>query len=229
MSDQPVRRSSRRTTVVLVGVLIAVIVVVAVAGLITAAALPPASSPTASAVPAASGSTAPSTTSTPTVSATAKPSASATAKAKAKAKATTAPTPQPTKSAPITQSTPAAIKKELSVRVTKMEAVAGTADGPGEVAGPSVRFTIRIDDSTGKSVDLSNTVVNAYFGADSTPAIALQSPGGKAFPASVKDGGSATGVFVFNIPKASRGTVQVTVDTSVNNPVIAFKGAAPTS
>lgn len=227
MSDQPARRPSRRTTAVLVGVLIAVIVVVTVIGLITAAALPPASSPTAAGVPAATYSTAPSPAGTPAVSATATPTASATEKPEATA--TTAPSPQVTKSVPITESTPAAIKKELSVRVTKMEAITGTADGPGEVSGPSVRFTIRIDNTTGASVNLSNTVVNAYIGVNATPAIALQSPGGRAFPASVADGGSATGVFVFNIPKAARSTVQVTVDTSVNNPVIAFKGSAPTS
>ena len=108
-----------------------------------------------------------------------------------------------------------------------MEAVQGKATGPGEIAGPSVRFTITIKNSTGKKVDLSSTVVNAYAGVDSAPAIPLQGPGGKPFPSSVADGGSATGVFVFNIARADRDRVEVTVDTSVRNPVVAFKGAAP--
>ncbi|GAA2749774.1 hypothetical protein GCM10009869_06890 [Amnibacterium kyonggiense] len=121
------------------------------------------------------------------------------------------------------------IKKELGVSVTKMEAVTGAAAEPGEIAGPAVRFTIRIVNTTGKAVPLSSTVVNAYYGPDLTPAIALAAPGGEPFPSSVANGATATGVFVFNIPKASRSAVQVTVDTSVSNPVIAFKGAAPTS
>ena len=99
--------------------------------------------------------------------------------------------------------------------------------GPGEIGGPSVRFTIRITNTTGKTFNLTNTVVNAYYGTSSTPAVQLQQPGGKDFPTSVKTGASATGVFVFNIPKAQRAHVEVTVDTAVQNPVIAFKGPAP--
>jgi len=113
------------------------------------------------------------------------------------------------------------------VRVVKMEAVAGKADGPGEIAGPAVRFTIRIENTTGKTVALSNTVVNAYYGSDESPAVQLRLPGGSDFPAGVKDGATATGVYLFNIPTDERSDVRVTVDTAVNNPVIAFEGAAP--
>jgi hypothetical protein len=119
------------------------------------------------------------------------------------------------------------IKKELTAAVVRSEAVAGKADGPGEIGGPAVRFTVRITNTTGAPVSLADTVVNAYYGSAETPAVQLRMPGGVDFPTSVADGGSATGVFVFNIPSASRSSVKVTVDTSVRNPVIAFQGSAP--
>jgi uncharacterized iron-regulated membrane protein len=227
MTDQPEPRRTRRTGVLLVSALVLVIAAVTVIGLLTAGRAVPASTAT----PVAQGSVAASASAGAGASS---PAASASASAKsAKApkvvpsKASTRPTPQATKTATIAKPAAVPIKQELTAAVTKMTAVTGTADGPGEIGGPSVRFTITITNHTGKAFSLSNTVVNAYYGKSATPAVQLRSPGGKDFPSSVKNGGSATGVFVFNIPKASRSAVKVTVDTSVQNPVIAFQGAAP--
>jgi hypothetical protein len=218
MSDTPAPRRSRFRGALIVAVLLVVIVAVVVIGLVTAGAFSPtaaatSSPPTATALPSGTGSA----TATPTASAKPTKTAKATASAK--------PTPQPTKTA--TLASPAPIVKQLTAKVSTMEAVQGKANGPGEIAGPAVRFTITIANDTGKKVSLASTVVNAYFGTDSSPAIELQKPGGKSFPASVASGKTATGVFVFNIPKAQRQHVEVTVDTSVSNPVVAFKGSAP--
>jgi cytoskeletal protein RodZ len=224
MSDSPAPRRSRLRGAAIVAVLVAVIVVVVVIALVTGGARMPAATTTST--PAAP--TAAIASATPSAAAAAstrpKPTASSTPKAST-SKAPKAPTPQPTKTAAI--SSPAPIVKALTAEVTKSEAVQGKAEGPGEIAGPAVRFTIAIKNATGKSIDLSNTVVNAYYGSDSTPAVELQEPGGKAFPRSVANGRSATGVFVFNIAKDQRKRVEVTVDTSVRNPVVAFKGSAP--
>jgi cytoskeletal protein RodZ len=226
VTDQPeAPKRARWGAVALISLLAAVIVVFVVIGVITAAGAPTTAASTPAAAPGVSLATTPSSTPSPTASAT------ATAKPKAKAKAKVAPTPvpagspQPTRTATISK--PTTIVKSLTAKVTRMEAVQGKADGPGEISGPSVRFTIAISNTTGKTVDLSNTVVNAYYGADSTPAIELRMPGGRTFPSSVKNGSTATGVYIFNIPTASRGKVEVTVDTSVRNPVVAFRGSAP--
>ena len=224
MTDQPRPRRNRRTTALIVGALVLVVAVVAVIGLLTAGRAAPASTSTpvaqgggaASSAPASSAASAPASSpkaaKTPTVITPAP---------------TGRPTPQPTRTATIAKPTAVPIKQELTAAVTRMTAVTGVADGPGEIGGPSVRFTITITNTTGKTFSLSNTVVNAYYGKAATPAVQLRSPGGKDFPSSVKNGDSATGSFVFNIPKASRSSVKVTVDTSVQNPVIAFQGAAP--
>jgi cytoskeletal protein RodZ len=221
MTDQTQPGRRRRATLAIIIALVLVVVAVAVTGLLTAGGATPAATATPNG-PGAATSSAP--VSTPTSKPSSRPSSTPTKKF-TPTPAATAPTPHATKTATI--SAPAPIKKELTARVSKMEAVQGKASAPGEIAGPAVRFTITITNTTGKRFDLSTTVVNAYAGADSAPAVALQSPGAKPFPSSVANGASATGVFVFNIPKADRNRVQVTVDTSVLNPVVAFKGAAP--
>ena len=222
MSEQTDRRRSRRGAAAIIAALVVVIAAVVVIALLSGGASNPTAAPTGSVNPVVTASS-PAAADTPTPIKTT-PRTTPTTRAPASAPT---PTPQRTRTAPITESTPAVIKKELSVRVVKMEAVQGTADGPGEIAGPSVRFTISIDNTTGKRVALSDTVVNAYYGADAIPAIQLLGPGGEPFPKSVQDGGSASGIFVFNIPSEQRGDVRVTVDTSVKNPVIAFEGKAP--
>lgn len=223
MSDQSASRRSRRTAAAIIAVLVVVIVAVVVIGLLSAGHAAPGSSagPTAGSSSGAASSSA-SASSTPS----SEPSVSATPLNTSTPKpAATAPRPQPTTTAAL--ASPAPITRSLTAAVTKMEAVQGTASGPGEIAGPAVRFTITITNSTGKRVDLSNTVVNAYAGKHSDPAVPLDSPGGRPFPKSVASGASAKGVFVFNIPKADRSKVEITVDTSVLNPVVAFKGSAP--
>ncbi len=154
-------------------------------------------------------------TQTSTPAATAKPTAVPVAPA----------TTQPTKSASITK--PQTIVKAFTAKVTKMTAVQGVANGPGEIAGPAVRFTITLTNTTGEPIDLSTTVVNAYYGSDRTPADSLDGPGGSAFTKTLADGGTATGSYVFSIPEDERGTVEITIDTSVANSVVAFTGSAP--
>lgn len=210
--------AGRRRRAALIAVPAVVIVAVAVGAIAAAAPHPPAEpNPTAPS----------SSVAHPSTSVTASPSAVPRKSTTPAIPPTTVPggVPQPTRTASI--SAPATIVKALTAQVTKMEAVIGKADGPGEIGGPAVRFTITITNRTGKTVNLSDTAVNAYSGTAATPAVPLRMPGGVPFPASVANGRSATGVFVFNIPVASRSLVQVTVDTSVRNPVVAFRGPAP--
>lgn len=178
----------------------------------------PGPSPTATAATptaAVSASSSPS----PTTGRSPSPSASSPSPAQS------ADSPQPAETVPIDE--PADIEPELTVRVTKLEAVDGEAEGPGEVAGPAVRFTVSITNETGKTIDLSSTVVNAYYGPDQTPASPLSGPGASQFSSSLADGKSDSGAFVFAIPEEERDQVQVTVDYSVDSPIVAFEGSTP--
>lgn len=217
MSDVQKPKGSRRTAVVIVVVLVVVIAAVVVTAVLTSGVAAPrsTSSPSDGGATSAPASPSASTTQSPSPAPTVSRSASS----------TSTPTPQPTKTAAISSSAP--ITKSLTAAVTRMEAVQGTATGPGEIAGPAVRFTVRITNGTSKRISLSDTVINVYTGKDESPAVELSGPGGKDLPASVAAGSSATGVFVFNIPKSERSLVTVTVDTSTSNPVLAFTGSAP--
>ena len=136
----------------------------------------------------------------------------------------TTPTPAPTVSAPISSEAP--IRTDLTAEVVSSKSITVKSTQAGEIGGPAVRFTIKVVNTTDKAVSLADTVVNATSGADREPAYGIDSAG-KAFPSSVPAGRSVTGVYVFTIPKADRGTVTVTLDTATFNPVVAFTGAAP--
>ena len=208
----------RRGPVALIVVLAAVIVAVVVIGVVSAVSNPRGS--TAEGRPTASGpsssvrdSALPSTN--PSQSSRATPGKSPIPRS----------TPQPTRSVGLT--TPATIVRQLTARVTRTTAVQGVAKGPGEVAGPAVRFTVVIRNDTGKAVDLSSTAVNVYYGSSRTPATPFEQPGGEPFPSRVADHAQVTGAFVFSIPDAYRSQVLLTVDTAVRNPVVAFHGSVP--
>jgi hypothetical protein len=151
--------------------------------------------------------------------------------------ASDAPTPVPSESpTPVTQppagdpvpiDTPAEVVTGLIASISGIEAVDGVAKGPGEVSGPSIRFTVTIANATGAPVDLTGTVVTVDYGADRTPAGQLYEPGAVPLATSVAAGGTASGVFVFAIPPESRGLVHITVDYAVDVAPLVFAGATP--
>jgi hypothetical protein len=156
--------------------------------------------------------------STSTPGASSSPSASSTASA----------SPSPSASAtaaPIAQ--PGTIKPGLTAQFTKFEAVDGIAKTPGEVSGPSVRFTVVITNSGSAAESLATTVVTAYYGDDNTPALQLSEPGGSDLPQSVAAGSTATGVYIFTIPADQRNNVRLEVDYSTKVTPLIFQGALP--
>jgi hypothetical protein len=146
-------------------------------------------------------------------------------------KSTTTPEPSatfvPHARKPVPLSNTTSVISGLTVQITSVAAVQGTGRSIGDVNGPSIQVRMTVKNTTGKSVNLANVVVNAYYGTDHTPASALPSPGGQNFPATVASGGSAKGVFVFSIPKNQRSLVSITFDFSVKTSVVVFQGSAP--
>jgi hypothetical protein len=134
---------------------------------------------------------------------------------------------QPPAQEPVGLTEPAAPVPGVTFSISGLEAVDGVANGPGEVAGPALRFTLNVRNETAEPVSLVATVVNLFAGADRAPAAELGEPGGVPLPESVAPGGTATGVFVFNVPTDQRDQVQISVDYSVDAPIVLFEGAAP--
>jgi len=137
---------------------------------------------------------------------------------------TAEPEPAPTQTVPVDEEgTPEA---GVTAAVSKIEAVEGTAEVPGEVGGPSLRVTVQIDNQTGSELDLSFAVVNLYYGEDMKPALPLGQPGVEPFPGSVDAGGSASGTYVFNVPVDERDDITIELDLSVDSTVVLFRGPA---
>jgi hypothetical protein len=128
---------------------------------------------------------------------------------------------------PIPLTDQAAVVPGVVFSISELEAVDGTARGPGEVAGPSLRFAVSVRNDTAAPVSLTSTVVNVYFGADQSPATELASPGGVALADEVAAGGTVRAVFIFNVPNDARDLVQIAVDYSAEVPIVLFEGSAP--
>lgn len=127
--------------------------------------------------------------------------------------------------APVAPGEPSDNGSGLVARITTMKAVQGEAVQAGEIAGPAVQFTLELTNDTGESVDLGLIAVNAYIGADRTPAGGLIRPGGAPFEGTVEAGATATGVYVYSIPENQRDDVTLTVDYRAGEPAFVFRGA----
>jgi hypothetical protein len=121
----------------------------------------------------------------------------------------------------------AVLKSGAKVRIEKMEAVQGEANGPGEVAGPALRFQVTVSNPTATEVPTANTVVAVEYGADLTPGLQLGGPGATQLPDAVNAGSSATAVYVFNVSPDQRDKVRILVNLGVTEQVLAFEGPAP--
>ena len=233
MAVQPsALHGSRRVTVlgwsaVVVVVILLVVLTTALVGAYGAAqqggsggaAAPQATSAPVATSPAPRATTVPTTTApSPTTDATEPAAPSATPPGDA-----AAPVEQP----PVSLTESATVIPQVVFTLGALEAVDGVAQGPGEVAGPALRFTLTVRNDTAASVSLASTVVNLFAGADQIPSMDLAEPGGVPLPDEVKPGQSATGTFVFAVPRDARNPVKISVDYSVGVPVVVFQGPAP--
>ncbi len=114
----------------------------------------------------------------------------------------------------------------MKLRIMRIESVQGVARGPGEVAGPAVRLTLRMSNGSDSAVSLESAVVDVSTGADRTPAPSLTGPGGRRFEGDVSPGGSMTAVYVFAVPEHERERLHVAVSYLAAAPVVVFAGAA---
>jgi hypothetical protein len=119
----------------------------------------------------------------------------------------------------------AAVGNGVTATLTGIEAIQGTASGPGNVAGPALRVTVRIQNGTADAVSLDAVAVNMYYDADRTPASPLEDPSQRPISGSVAPGQSADGVYVFTVPKSHRDAVTVEVGYQPGAPYMTWTGA----
>lgn len=125
---------------------------------------------------------------------------------------------------PVALGAPVSVEGGPTVSVSSVESVEGQAVLPGEVSGPAVRVTVRVENDSDETIDLTTAVVTLYAGESNLQASPITKPAGKAFPADVAPGEIAEGAFVFELPENERADVRVEVDLSVSDPLVAFSG-----
>jgi len=208
---------ARRTRVLVGGgVAVAVIVIAIVVGVVAAqTGASDAGAPTSAATPGSTTSASPSSTaSAPTPSGT----------------DTSAPTDAPEPERATLPAVPldgtADVPSGPGVRVTAIEAVEGEAVVPGEIAGPALRVTVEVDNTTEDAIDLRTATVTLSYGDPLQFGNPISKPAGAAFPDSVEPGQTASGTFVFEVPTDQRGRVLISVDLSIDDPIVAFEGSA---
>lgn len=184
----------------------------------------------AAVVGGAFGTSAGPATETPAASSSPDPTAPSTPTGTPKPGATVSPAPSATSDAmpeltPVAPDRPSDNGKGLVADISQMKAVEGEAVQAGEISGPAVQFTLVLTNDTDAPVDLGLISVNAYIGADRTPAGGLVKPGGDPFEGALAVGKTAKGVYVFTIPKGQRGDVTLTVDYRAGQPAFVFRGA----
>lgn len=133
--------------------------------------------------------------------------------------------PQPV-SPPVPLNATVAIAQGAKIRISAIETVQGEARLPGEVAGPSLRFQVVIDNPTNAEIPTNNMLVNLESGSESKPAVQLSGPGVVGFTGPVAPRSSASAVFVFNVAPAERDRIRILFDYGVTDPIAVFEGSA---
>lgn len=112
----------------------------------------------------------------------------------------------------------------LSVTLTSIKAVNAKAQLPGEVAGPAVAIAVKVTNSSAKAVAL-DTVVVSLADADEAPGTEMTAAPAKPLKDSVAASKTASGTYVFTVPKNKRNPITLTV-TIGEAPVLVYTGDA---
>ncbi len=131
--------------------------------------------------------------------------------------------PRPVETQPAKKLDQSVSSAGLTVRLTSVKAVGTKARLPGEVSGPGVAVTVRVDNRSTKAVALGGAVVGLVDAAD-LPGTVMSGPPSKRLPSRVEAGRSAQGVYVFAVAADHRKSVTVTVSTVAEQPVLQFRG-----
>lgn len=149
----------------------------------------------------------------PSVSATPSVSMGTTAQAVPGSKLTTA--------APIGLDKTSGAKVKVSLAALKQLDVEGR--GPGEISGPAVAVTVKINNQTTKALDLDHVIVNLL---DARGQLATPMTGDPAAPfqGTLAAGAVGQAVYVFSVSESALKPVQISVTYDIEEPTVLFKG-----
>lgn len=109
------------------------------------------------------------------------------------------------------------------VTLPSIKAIEAKGHGPGEVSGPALAVTVKVTNNGHDDVDLTSTVVN-LTAANGDPGSMMTGSPANPLPGSVKPGKSASGVYVFAVPRGQRDPIIVEASINADLPVAVFRG-----
>lgn len=125
---------------------------------------------------------------------------------------------------PVALDQEAAVGNGITAEVESLEAIEGSGQGPGNIAGPALRVTVRIVNGTAEPVSLDGVAVDLAHGTELVPASPLDDPSVAPFSGSLQPDESALGVYVFSVPAGDRDLVSLSVGYQAGAPFLVFTG-----
>lgn len=114
----------------------------------------------------------------------------------------------------------------VTAKIVSIKAITGSANGPGEIAGPALAVTLRVDNGSAKSIDLVGVGVILTDSAGNPTSTLVGSPSSP-FSGTLAAGGNATGTYVFTIASDKRRPITLALSYSTEAPTVVFSGNAP--
>ncbi len=137
----------------------------------------------------------------------------------------TVPAVELTTNSPVELTQTAEAGSGVKISLAGIESVTTVSELPGEIAGPGLKITITVQNTSAAAVDLNNVVVDVQDAAG-TPSIPMGASPAAPFTGSVQPGASATGVYVFTLPTSYTNPATVVFSYSTEAPVVLFVGDA---
>lgn len=119
---------------------------------------------------------------------------------------------------------PIAFDTGVVVEIVALEAIAVTAETPGEVSGPALRVRVAARNDSGQPQEVDSAVVSVV--ADDGE-VGIGTTAGSPSPLAgvLEPGGTASGTYVFMLDPASGRDVTVSVNYAAGEPLAVFTGS----
>lgn len=115
----------------------------------------------------------------------------------------------------------AEVKQGITVRIDSIKELEVKAKTPGEVDGAAVAVTITLSNDRDEAIDVSSAMVTLY-GAGQVLGQPTTSDPYEPFGGQVDAGASARGVYVFLLPDAAQGALDVSVQYEAGTTIARF-------
>jgi hypothetical protein len=124
---------------------------------------------------------------------------------------------------PVATDQTATFGNRVTARISSLKRINAVARGVGEISGPAVAVSFRIENGSGNSIDVGSVTANLQDAAG-TPSTSMIGSPAEPFAGSVAPGRSGTGTYVFALSKSHRNPVTISLSYTPVAPVVLFEG-----